>query len=72
MEMIGFYNAITGQIVAGENRQETQLNDSQHVIIDQETNSLIINDYGNRQVMRCSHQKKTNEEMIILDIDSYR
>ncbi len=42
------------------------------MIVDQETNSLIIADRENRRVMRRSRQNKTNEEVIISNIDCSR
>ncbi len=65
-------NAEKGEIVAGgngEGNQTNQLNNPTDVIIDQETNSLIIADGGNRRVMRWSRQNRKNGEVIISDID---
>ncbi len=61
-------NATQGQIVAGGNRRGNQLNGPTDVFIDQETNSLIIADHGNKRVMRCSRPNSTNEEITISNI----
>ncbi len=64
-------NATQGQIVAGGNRrgnQLNQLNGPTDVFIDQETNSLIIADHGNKRVMRWSRQNSKNGEITISDI----
>jgi hypothetical protein len=53
-------NATQGLILAGGNRrgnQMNQLNGPTDVIIDHETNTLIIADHENRRVMRWSRQK---------------
>ena len=68
-------NAREGRIVAGGNErgdQIHQLNGPIDVIIDRETNSLIIADWGNRRVMRWSRQNNTHGEVIISDIDCLR
>ena len=64
-------NATEGRIVAGGNgqgHQLNQLNNPTDVIIDEETNSLIIADCGNSRVMRWSRQNKANGEVVIADI----
>ena len=48
-------NATSGQIIVGENGQGTQLDQLDRptdVIIDRQTDSLIIADWGNRRVVR--------------------
>jgi sugar lactone lactonase YvrE len=68
-------NATEGQIVAGGNRHENQLNQLHgptDVIIDDETNSLIIADRDNSRVMRLSRQNNTNGEIIISNINCCR
>ena len=68
-------NAREGRIVAGGNGRGDrmhQLNQPTDVIIDRETNSVIIADYGNRRVMRWSRQNNTHGEVIISDIDCSR
>jgi sugar lactone lactonase YvrE len=65
-------NATNGQIIAGGNgpgNQMNQLNKPADVILDQETNSLIIADSENRRVMRWARQSITNGEILISDID---
>ncbi len=49
-----------------------QLNGSTDVIIDHETNTLIIADHENRRVMRWSRQNQSNGGTIISDIDCSR
>jgi sugar lactone lactonase YvrE len=39
------------------------------IIIDKETNSLIISDRENRRIMRCTYGNNTNREILISDID---
>ena len=68
-------NARESRIVAGGNGrgdQMHQFNRPVDVIIDRETNSLIITDWGNRRLMRCSRQNNTHGEVIISDIDCTR
>ena len=65
-------NATEGRLVAGENGREgqiKQMNDPRDVIIDRETNSLIIADKENRRVMRWSRQNNIHTEVISADID---
>jgi sugar lactone lactonase YvrE len=64
-------NAISGKTVAGGNGegcQLNQLNSPLDVIIDKQTNSLIIADYGNRRVIRWSHERERHGEILIFDI----
>ncbi len=67
--------ATSGQVVAGENgrgNQMDQCNNPTDVIIDKETDSIIICDQGNRRVMRWSRQSGTKKgEMIIDNIDCW-
>ncbi len=68
-------NATKGEIVAGGNRKGNrlnQLNCPTDVIIDHETNSLIIADRDNRRVIQWSRQNKTEGEILISDIDCSR
>ena len=63
--------ATTGQIVVGVNGKgngKNQLNCPMHVIIDYETDSLIICDRGNRRVVRWPRQNGTVGETIISNI----
>jgi sugar lactone lactonase YvrE len=62
-------NATSGQVVAGGNGKEyDQLNGPTDVIVDKETNSLIICDSRNEQVIRRPRRDGTNGETIIIDI----
>jgi sugar lactone lactonase YvrE len=65
-------NAIYGQIIAGGNghgNQTNQLNRPSNVLIDQETNYLVIADWGNRRVIRWSRHIDSHGEIIIPNID---
>ena len=62
------------QIVAGENGQgnrNDQLKYSLNVIIDQQNDTLIICDQGNRRVVRGPRRNDRIGEVIILNIDCY-
>jgi sugar lactone lactonase YvrE len=64
------YDAKIGQVVAGGNargNQMDQLNRPESVIVDKKTDSLIVGDSGNRQVVRWPRQNGTNGEIIISD-----
>ena len=68
-------NAAKSRIVAGghgQGNKSNQLNHPRDVIIDHETNSLIIADRNNRRVMRWSRQDNSNGEVIISNIDCTR
>ncbi|CAF4576610.1 unnamed protein product [Rotaria socialis] len=59
-----------GQIVAGGNGQGNQLNQlawPTDVLIDKETDSLIICDYGNCRVVRWSHLSDTTQGEILIE-----
>ncbi|CAF1636141.1 unnamed protein product, partial [Rotaria magnacalcarata] len=64
-----------GQVVAGGNgagNELHQLNDPSDVLIDKETDSLIICDNGNHRVVRWSrHSGTTQGEILIDDIDCW-
>ncbi|CAF4211329.1 unnamed protein product, partial [Rotaria sordida] len=64
-----------GQVVAGGNGQGNQLdqlNWPTDVLIDKETDSLIIGDWENRRVVRWSRRSGTTQGEILIDnIDSY-
>ncbi|CAF4848988.1 unnamed protein product [Rotaria sp. Silwood2] len=64
-----------GQVVAGDNgagRRLDQLNVPTDVLIDKETNSLIICDQDNRRVVRWSRRSGTTEgEILIGNIDPW-
>ncbi|CAF3835226.1 unnamed protein product [Rotaria sordida] len=59
-----------GQVVAGSHGQGNrlnQLNGPTDVLIDKEMDSLIICDYGNRQVIRWSRHSGTTQGQILID-----
>ena len=62
--------AINGKIIAGGrsggNRLD-QLNHPTDVLIDKETNSLLIADRGNRRVLRWSRRQETTQGEVIVD-----
>ncbi|CAF1013278.1 unnamed protein product [Rotaria magnacalcarata] len=63
--------ATTGRVVAGGNgqgNQSNQLNYPTDVIIDEETDSLIISDYNNKRVVRWPRQNGIHGETIISNI----
>ncbi|CAM4953690.1 unnamed protein product [Rotaria socialis] len=58
-----------GQVVAGDNGQGNGLNQLNHptdVLIDKETDSLIICDYGNGRVVRWSRRSDTTQGEILI------
>ena len=66
-------NAKSGQIVVSRNglpNSSDRLNEPTDVIIDRETNSLIIADPGNRQVLRWFRQTN-RKEMIFSNIHCF-
>ncbi|CAF4711544.1 unnamed protein product, partial [Rotaria sp. Silwood2] len=59
-----------GQVVAGDNgaeRRLDQLNEPTDVLIDKETDSLIICDSENRRVVRWSRRSGTTQGEILID-----
>jgi sugar lactone lactonase YvrE len=63
--------ATNGQVVAGGNGQGNrtdQLSNPTDVIVDEENDSLIICDYGNKRVARWPRQNGTVGEILITDI----
>ncbi|CAF1560691.1 unnamed protein product, partial [Rotaria magnacalcarata] len=59
-----------GQVVAGGNDLGNglhQLNQPTDVLIDKETDSLIICDFGNRRVVRWSRRSGTTQGEILID-----
>ncbi|CAF4673712.1 unnamed protein product, partial [Rotaria sp. Silwood2] len=59
-----------GQVVAGDNgagRRLDQLNEPTDVLIDKETDSLIICDWQNRRVVRWSRRSGTTQGEILID-----
>ena len=68
-------NVHQGRIMAGGNGKGNridQLNNPADVIIDQNNDSFIIADRGNRRVMRWSRQNSSQGQIIISDIDCSR
>ncbi|CAF1154694.1 unnamed protein product [Adineta ricciae] len=64
--------ANNGQVVAGGNgkgNRADQLNRPTDVIVDRITDTLIICDYGNRRVVRCSRRNRLNQQTIISNIN---
>ena len=65
------YDATHGQLIAGgngEGKQSNQLNGPTDVIIDKETDNLIICDWQNERVVQWPRQNGTKGETIISDI----
>jgi sugar lactone lactonase YvrE len=65
----------TGKVVAagnGQGNKTNQLNYPRDVVVDKETNSLIISDRGNKRVVRWSLRNETNGQTIISNIDCNR
>ncbi|CAF1373212.1 unnamed protein product [Rotaria sordida] len=59
-----------GQVVAGDNGKGNRLNQLNYptdVLIDKETDSLIICDWGNRRVVRWSRRSGTIQREILID-----
>ncbi|CAF5004789.1 unnamed protein product [Rotaria sp. Silwood1] len=69
--IIGIIVLWNGKLVAGGNgkgHEAHQLNHPLDVIIDKESDSLIISDYGNRRVVRWPRRNGTRGETIISNI----
>ena len=67
-------NYRTGRlVVSGQNQgnHADQLNTPTDVIIDRETGSLIISDYGNSRVVRWPRQNGTKAEVIVCNVACY-
>ncbi|CAF0868125.1 unnamed protein product [Adineta steineri] len=62
------YDAKEGEIIAGGSGQGSQLNGPTDVIVDQQTHSIIIADFGNRRVIQWLNQ---NQQILIENIASY-
>ncbi|CAF4988632.1 unnamed protein product, partial [Rotaria magnacalcarata] len=66
--------ATSGQVVAGGNglgSGDHQLSNPRDVIVDKETNSLIISDNSNERVVRWPRRNGTSGETIISNIDCW-
>ncbi|CAF0877888.1 unnamed protein product [Adineta steineri] len=66
------YEAKNGQVVAGgkeKGKRSKRLHYPTGVVVDKNSDSLIICDRDNKRVVRCSRQNGTNGETIISDID---
>lgn len=64
-------DATSGQVVAGGNGQGNrtdQLSNPTDVVVDKESDTLIICDYGNKRVVRWPRQNGTNGEVLLTDI----
>ena len=62
--------ASDGKVIVGGRGQGDrldQLNNPTDVLIDKETNSLFIADYGNRRVLQWSRRQKTTQGEVIVD-----
>jgi sugar lactone lactonase YvrE len=67
-------NESTGQVLAGGNGRGNgadQLCNPTDVILDRETDSLIISDFGNGRVVRWPRQNGTRGETLISDVGCY-
>ncbi|CAF5023965.1 unnamed protein product [Rotaria sp. Silwood1] len=72
--IIGIIVLWNGKLVAGGNgkgHEAHQLNHPLDVIIDKESDSLIISDYGNRRVVRWPRRNGTRGETIISNISCF-
>lgn len=68
------YGSSTGQVVAGGNgkgSQNDQLSFPRNVIVDAQTDSLIICDWGNQRVVRWPRQNGISGEVIIANIECF-
>ena len=68
-------NENRGRVVAGGNGQGNrldQLNQPTDVLIDRQSNALIIADQGNRRVIRWCRQPNSHGQILISDIDCAR
>ncbi|CAF0986505.1 unnamed protein product [Adineta steineri] len=68
------YGVINGETVAGgngEGNRMDQLNYPTDVILDKKSNSLIICDYRNSRVIRCSRENNINQDIIISNINCW-
>lgn len=67
-------NVIDGRMIAGRKEFENkidQLGEPIEVIIDRYTNSLIISDEKNEQVIRCSRQINSHRQVLLSNIACY-
>jgi sugar lactone lactonase YvrE len=67
--------AQTGQFVVaggnGKGNRIDQLNNPTDLVFDQKNDSLIICDQGNRRIVRWPRRKRTNQQIIISNIDGW-
>ncbi|CAF1163061.1 unnamed protein product [Adineta ricciae] len=64
-----------GYVVAGGNGEGSridQLNHPTDVLIDKNTDSLVICDWGNRRVVRWSRRSESSQQVLISNIDCFR
>jgi len=67
-------DAKTGQIVAGGNgrgNRNDQLNYPRDILVDKKNRSLIISDRKNKRIIRWFHQSKTDQEILVSDIECW-
>ncbi len=68
------FDANNGEVVAGGNGlgyRIDQFTYPRDVIVDKKNDSLIISDKGNKRVMRYSRRNKTNQQVIISNVNCY-
>ncbi len=68
------FGANNGEVVAGGNGlgyRIDQFTYPRDVIVDKKNDSLIISDKGNKRVMRYSRRNKTNQQVIISNVNCY-
>jgi sugar lactone lactonase YvrE len=69
------FGAKNGRVVAGGNDRgnlSNQLNQPMDVILDQDNDSLIISDWGNRRVVRWPRRNGKNGQTILSNLDCSR
>ncbi|CAF1155616.1 unnamed protein product [Adineta steineri] len=67
-------NSKTGEIIAGENRygnENNQLNNPRDIVFDEKNNSFIISDNENNRVIRYFDKNRTNQQIIVSNIDCW-
>lgn len=68
------FSAKTGQVVAGGNGkggQLDQLNDPRDVLVDRNTNTIIVSDYGNQRVVRWPCENSKQGQIVISKISCW-
>ncbi|CAF4402955.1 unnamed protein product, partial [Adineta steineri] len=67
-------NSKTGEIIAGGNEtgnENNQLNNPRDIIFDKKNNSFIISDNANNRVIRHFDKNRTNQQILISNIDCW-